>query len=188
MNTEPETDFLYIVRFSGPFGYIKPWTAVRDGETYSQQFLTPSIIEGMRQKLEVSHIARHRLRCAGFSEQQEKTQARDWKRNSRPESAILVRGVLLNPILSLAFSTFQDALQAATQHLCLCRNEDIVYPISDPQTMTNEEFDQIPGIELLSRPAGASDAFCVGYNRFQNADPMYGALHIVGSFISEVEE
>lgn len=31
----------YILRYSGPFGFIKPWTAVRDasgGETYSQQF------------------------------------------------------------------------------------------------------------------------------------------------------
>ncbi|HPG73661.1 MAG TPA: hypothetical protein PLM49_05165, partial [Bacteroidales bacterium] len=57
----------YIVKYSGPFGFIKPWTAVRDaggGETFSQQFLTPSIIEGMRQKLEVSGIARHKLTYA----------------------------------------------------------------------------------------------------------------------------
>ena len=47
---------VFVVRFSGPFGYIKPWTAVRDLTTYSQTFLTPSIIEGMRQKLEVSAI------------------------------------------------------------------------------------------------------------------------------------
>lgn len=38
---------LFVVKYSGPFGFIKPWTAVRDGETYSQQFLTPSIAEGM---------------------------------------------------------------------------------------------------------------------------------------------
>lgn len=41
----------YTVKYSGTFGFIKPWTAVRDAETYSQQFLTPSIMEGMRQKL-----------------------------------------------------------------------------------------------------------------------------------------
>lgn len=49
----------YVVKFTGPFGFIKPWTAVRDasgGETYSQQFLTPSIVEGIRQKLEVKSI------------------------------------------------------------------------------------------------------------------------------------
>ena len=35
---------MYIVTYKGQFGFIKPWTAVRDGETFSQQFLTPSII------------------------------------------------------------------------------------------------------------------------------------------------
>lgn len=41
----------HVVKYTGPFGFIKPWTAVRDSETYSQQFLTPSIIEGMEKKL-----------------------------------------------------------------------------------------------------------------------------------------
>lgn len=41
----------YVVKYSGPFGFIKPWTAVRDSETFSQQFLTPSIVEGMEKKL-----------------------------------------------------------------------------------------------------------------------------------------
>ena len=45
---------IYVVKYSGPFGFIKPWTAVRDRKQFSQQFLTPSIIEGIRQKLEVS--------------------------------------------------------------------------------------------------------------------------------------
>ena len=34
---------MYVVTYKGQFGFIKPWTAVRDGETFSQQFLTPSI-------------------------------------------------------------------------------------------------------------------------------------------------
>lgn len=38
---------MYIVTYKGRFAFIKPWTAVRDGETFSQQFLTPSIIEGI---------------------------------------------------------------------------------------------------------------------------------------------
>ena len=42
---------LYVVKYSGPFGFIKPWTAVRDSETYSQQFLTPSILAGIERKL-----------------------------------------------------------------------------------------------------------------------------------------
>ena len=42
---------MYVVKYKGDFGFIKPWTAVRDGKTYSQQFLTPSIIEGIEKKL-----------------------------------------------------------------------------------------------------------------------------------------
>lgn len=41
----------HVVKYSGPFGFIKPWTAVRDSETFSQQFLTPSIVEGIEKKL-----------------------------------------------------------------------------------------------------------------------------------------
>lgn len=42
---------MYIVTYKGQFGFIKPWTAVRDGETFSQQFLTPSIIEGIEKAI-----------------------------------------------------------------------------------------------------------------------------------------
>ena len=44
-------ELYYVVKYSGPFGFIKPWTAVRDSETFSQQFLTPSIVEGIEKKL-----------------------------------------------------------------------------------------------------------------------------------------
>ena len=76
----------YILRYSGPFGFIKPWTAVRDasgGETYSQQFLTPSIIEGLRQKLEVTAILRHKLVYGGIDIQQEMVQAKAWSKKAK---------------------------------------------------------------------------------------------------------
>lgn len=41
---------MYVVEYSGTFGFIKPWSAVRDSETFSQQFLTPSIVDGMKMK------------------------------------------------------------------------------------------------------------------------------------------
>lgn len=183
MHTTKDHD-LYIVRYTGPFGFIKPWTAVRDGETYSQPFLTPSIVEGMRQKLEVEQILRHRLRYAGVSEQQEQTQPRDWQKQ-RP-SSILVRGVLLQPTLWLAFATNQEAEQAASQHLCLCRNEDLVYPQSPPRQITEQEFDKIEGVEL--RFGDGSGSFCVGYNRYDN-QAMFGSLQIVGNpVVSEQED
>ena len=103
----------YIVKYSGPFGFIKPWTAVRDEETYSQQFLTPSIVAGIERKLfpellkeewGIYKIKGHRLTYAQISQQQEQTQPRGWnekgkgvkKQYFRPYS-ILKRGVLVKP-------------------------------------------------------------------------------------------
>ena len=69
----------YVVKYTGPFGFIKPWTAVRDGETFSQQFLTPSIIEGIEKKIfsellnqkGISRIVRHKLSYSAINTQQE---------------------------------------------------------------------------------------------------------------------
>lgn len=180
----------HVTRYNGPFGYLKPWTAVRDGETYSQQFLTPSVIEGMRQKLGVSAILRYKLTYTGLSMQQEQTQPRGWihekkkQQMTRPR-AILVRGVLLEPELHLAFATAEDADLAATQHLCLCRNEDIVLP-TERLTLSEVEFDALPGFEL--RPVAATEVggFLVGFNRFEDGTPMHGRLEIVGNPIRPV--
>lgn len=180
---------LHIVTYSGPFGYLKPWTAVRDGETYSQQFLTPSVIEGMRQKLGVSVILRHKLSYNGLSMQQEQTHPRGWiyekkkQQMTRPR-AILVRGVLLNPVLHLVFATAADAELAATQHLCLCRNEDILLPAAQ-LTLSEAEFDAIPGFELRFTDGPGANAFLVGYNRFAAGAPMYGHLEISGNPVAK---
>ncbi len=175
---------IYLTRFRGPFGYIKPWTAVRDALTYSQSFLTPSIVEGMRQKLEVSAILRHRLQHKGLNIQQERTQSAGWKSGSKQMSrslSIIERGVMIQPELVLAFPTLEDAEKAAMQHLCLCRNEDVLFPFNDVEATDEETFDKIPGIELqFEHSSKASpEAFLVGYNRFDEAKPMYGRLVIV---------
>ena len=170
---------IYVVRYSGPFGFIKPWTAVRDAVTYSQTFLTPSIIEGMRQKLEVSAILRHRLRHHGINVQQERTQSAGWKVGTKQMSralSIIERGVMLQPVLSLAFPTVEDGQKAATQHLCLCRNEDVLLPVEHLE-MTEDAFDTLPGVELLFEQS--VNSFLVGFNRFMDAAPMYGRLMLV---------
>lgn len=77
----------YAVRYSGPFGFIKPWTAVRDSETFSLQFLITSTIEGIEKKLfpellhtteRVQKISRYRLNYCGLDSQQERT----WSKTS----------------------------------------------------------------------------------------------------------
>lgn len=177
----------YIVRYSGPFGFIKPWTAVRDSKTFSQQFLTPSIIEGIRQKLEVNAILRHKLTYTSISVQQERTQARGWKKKTKEKimvrnQSILERGVMINPILYLAFESDNDAYNASQQHICLCRNEDILLPDYTIKSKTELEFDEIPGFEL--KFGKRDNSFLVGFDRFNNSQPMYGYLEITGKPVS----
>lgn len=184
---------LHIVKYAGPFGFVKPWTAVRDSETFSQQFLTPSILCGIERKLfpellnkpfGIYRIAGHRLSYSGLSMQQEQTQPRGWNKRKggleRPR-AILMRGIMLNPTLHLAFNTLEDAHVASSQHICLCRNEDLMLPDEMIETTTGEAFDQPPydGFELVFERTEQS--FVVGYNRFDGNKPMIGWLKVVGN-------
>lgn len=180
---------MYIVSYRGHFGYIKPWTAVRDGETFSQQFLTPSIIEGIEKKLfpellevpGIHKIKRHKLSYEGMSTQQEVTQTRGWEEKKKQclrERSVLKRTILLNPTLYLAFDNEEDALVAMRQHVCLCRNEDIMLPDTDTMIMTADDFSQLPGYEL--RFGQSDQSFLVGYNRFAGGQPMYGWLEYSG--------
>ena len=173
----------YVVKYSGPFGFIKPWTAVRDSKTFSQQFLTPSIIEGIRQKLEVDLILRHKLTYSSISIQQEQTQTRGWEKKPSKKimirnQSILERGILINPILFLVFNTIEDAEKAAKQHICLCRNEDLLLPDENILKIKDIEFDSFNGFEL--RFGESEKSFLVGFNRFDDANPMYGSLEITG--------
>lgn len=181
---------MFVVRYKGKFGFIKPWTAVRDGETFSQQFLTPSIIEGIEKKIfpdllntkGIHKIIRHKLSYGALSEQQEVTQTRGLvkkgKINIRPRS-ILKRNVLVNPILYLAFDSYKDAETASCQHVCLCRNEDILLPESNIIELNEDEFSKLLGFELRFGPSPLS--FLVGYNRFDDSKPMYGWIEYGGS-------
>lgn len=211
---------MYVVQYSGAFGFIKPWTAVRDTETFSQQFLTPSIVEGLEKKLFpellqqnglTGKIIRHRLSYNGISRQQEQTQPRAIhiskpKKSkedkdistvtiSRPRS-ILIRGVMIEPVLWLGFAKEEYAMRASEQHICLCRNEDILLPSQDIYHVTEEEFDtpftgfssyNFDGFELLFDKSGEEnpESFLVGFNRFTNAGRMTGRMHIVGNPIRE---
>lgn len=187
-----KNEILYVVKYSGPFGFIKPWTAVRDNETFSQQFLTPSILEGIEKKLfpellnfqGVQKIKRYRLNYCGLDSQQERTWSKGGikitkeKNQYKTNQGIITRGVMINPNLFLAFGTKADAEIALTQTVCLCRNEDIQFPI-ELKEMTLREFELIPGFELIE--TDENNGFKVGYNRFNNANEMFGELKVTGN-------
>lgn len=189
---------IYVVKYTGPFGFIKPWTAVRDSETYSQQFLTPSIIAGIERKLfpellkdddgETKKIVGHKLNYCGLSVQQEKT----WSKGGihvkcekgiyKTNLGIINRGIMIEPHLYLAFNTKEDAERAFIQNICLCRNEDILLP-ADLLEMELETFEAIEGFEL--KFTNNKNGFKVGYNRFKKAGEMYGELKVTGNPIRE---
>jgi hypothetical protein len=186
----------YVIKYTGRFGFIKPWTAVRDSETFSQQFLTPSIVEGIEKKLfpellsetGIQKIAGHRLSYSQISPSQEVIQTRGWNSTKqgkqflfeRPK-AILIRGLLLEPVLYLAFTSFTDAEKAFEQHICLCRNEDIIFPeaiIKVEKEAFENDSEKYAGFELVFEKTDIS--FLVGYNRLNN-EQMFGWLRIVGN-------
>jgi hypothetical protein len=186
---------LYAVKYTGPFGFIKPWTAVRDTEIMSQQFLTPSILEGIEKKLfpyllerptgKIYTIQRHRLSYSQISYQQERIQPRGWNKKEgyaiRPQ-AVLTRGIFLDPVLWLCFANKNHAETAFQQHICLCRNEDILLP-TDMQKIAEKAFDtnseMFPGFELIA--GNKTNSFHIGHNRYNRNRPMNGWLHIVGN-------
>lgn len=180
---------MYVVTYKGQFGFIKPWTAVRDGETFSQQFLTPSIIEGIEKKLfpellsvsGIHKILRHKLKYDSMDTQQEVTQTRGWQYKNRTfirDRSVLKRSVLLNPVLYIAFEKEEDALRASRQHVCVCRNEDVLLPESEIRIMEEEQFNQLLGFEL--RFGESEQSFLVGYNRFNDNQPMLGWIEYNG--------
>ncbi|KUF43922.1 hypothetical protein HX017_06865 [Myroides marinus] len=191
----------YIVTYQGAFGFIKPWTAVRDSEVFSQQFLTPSIVEGIEKKLfpellssnGIHKIVRHRLSYDQISEQQEVTQTRGWNSVKKGKqflfernTSILLRGVMINPILHLVFKTEEEAKHAFSQHICLCRNEDILLPVEINEVSSEVfESDEYPGYELMFEKCDKS--FIVGYNRYSN-DAMYGWLNVIGTPVKSIRE
>src|SRR5690606_5306909 len=170
----------HVVKYSGPFGFIKTWTAVRDSETFSQQFLKPYIVAGLAQKLfpellsesGIKKIAGHRLSYAQVNQQQEVIQTRGWNTTRKGKqilferpTAVLNRGVLLYPVLFLAFRNPEDAEKAFRQHICICRNEDILLPI-EMKEVTHVEFDtedEYAGYELVFEQN--ENSFHVGYDR-----------------------
>ena len=195
---------MFVIKYSGPFGFIKPWTAVRDNETYSQNFLTPSILEGIEKKLftellekdmqgkfvcqGVQKIIRYRLNYCGLDSQQERT----WSKGGfsftkekgiyKTKQGIITRGVMINPNLYLAFNSKENAERAFSQTICLCRNEDILHPVGFLE-MSSEEFELIPGFELVK--TDENNGFKVGYNRFKEAEEMHGKLKVIDNPIRE---
>ena len=90
---------------------------------------------------------------------------------------------MIYPQLFLAFDAKEEANKALKQHICLSRNEDVLLPEHSIIEMNKEEFDHVNGFELIFEENNQS--FLVGYNRFNNDQPMYGWLSVSGNPIQK---
>ena len=154
------------------------------------------------------YIVGHRLNYIGINRQQEQTWSKAWIERKgepvveqqiikkkgieeykevkiptitrRPATGILTRGVLIEPNLYLAFQNQQQAERAFTQHICLCRNEDLLFPEELTEATEDEwKTEAYPGYELILN-ADTNRQFKVGHNRFNDSSPMYGTLQSFG--------
>ncbi len=174
---------IHLVKYVGPFGYIKPWSAVRDELTFSQLYLTTSTLKGMEIKLGVHKILRHKITYASLARMQEVTRPKQYN-PLKPRHAVLTRGVMIEPELILAFNTPEEQELAFGQHICLCRNEDILLPVEKWEAI-EEEFNTLPGFEFIPSSSTDIEALFHGLNRFDFLEngqhaPVYGRIEKTG--------
>ena len=191
---------MYVIKFTGFFGFMKDYMSLNASEITSQKFLSRGTLAGMERKFfpelhsepyrEI--ITRHRLSYAGMSRQQEVIQPSNFnslagvkdtyvRGNKAGKKGILIRNVLVYPCLHLAFENKEYAERAFKQDICLSRNEDIMIP-RELFECTEEEFDKIDGFEFIS--SEGKDSIGIGYNKY-NQKWERGEIKIFGNPIQK---
>ena len=169
---------LYCVRYSNInkpyYGYIKPWNAVRDEETYSSTYLIPSFINGVEQELGIQgNIIRHKLKYQIVSSSKgDFSKAASYGK----KPAVHKRHCLTNPEIIFAFDNKEDAEYAITQPLWMGQIQYLIYPDitfgnKGIMEMTNDEFDELTGVETFI--TNEDEGIYVGNNRQKNDERMF---------------
>lgn len=167
---------MYVVKYKGKFGFIKPFNAVRDSKILSQKFLNESTITGMEKILECeNNIIRHKLSYDSISWQQECTESSAYDKKHLKNKSILTRGVMVNPKLYLGFENKNDAEKAYNNVVLLCRREDLMIPFELVE-MNDSEFDVIVGTESFK--SDKENGLFVGFNKF-NLNKMFTTIKVV---------
>ena len=161
---------IYVVKYVGRFGFIKPVTSTKDGKSVTNTFLYPSSIIGIERHLfpklsennskKITKIIGHRIDYTTISVQQERVHAISNIESTQHQKneyygfnvGIVNRGVMVNPILYFAFNNEIDAEIARNSHVCLSRNEDLmlsdghIYKLNDINDFNDPN--EYPGFEL----------------------------------------
>lgn len=167
---------MYVVKYIGKFGFIKPFNAVRDSKILTQKFLNESTITGIEKTLECeNNIIRHKISYDNISWQQECTESSGYDKKYLKNKSILTRGVMVNPKLYLGFENKNDAEKAYNNIILLCRREDLMYPIELFES-NESNFDNIVGTESFK--SDNENGFFVGFNKFTK-ERMFTSIKVV---------
>lgn len=188
-------DRLYIVKYEGKFGFIRPVNCDKNIKIYSQDYIVSSHLYGMRDKLKTGNIKRHLLKADdGFSEEQIETNSisypdhvirnLDAKHKQDSFKSILTIGKLQNPQLWLAFSKKEDLLKAKTQVVHLVDSENMLFPVEffDMSEYEFNQFQKETGGKEFIETYNQND-LVFGYNRYsrnkqtKKFDRIYGIIN-----------
>jgi len=189
---------MYCVRFKADdctVGYLRPWNSVRDGETYSLTYLTPSIIDGIADELGITgKILRHKFRFSGMTDEFFKSpEIMRYSARNKSFVAKRVTGLskihqVCSPEIILGFENKEDAENAIRQTLYAGQTQYIIFPstfVDDDEEseeyifnesnyieeMTEEEFSALSGTETF--PTTKEDGVFCGFNRYRDNEKMY---------------
>lgn len=184
-------NMLYCVTFGGIikpyFGFIAPYTSVRDSETFSLTFCPPSVIDGIEKNLGCSgKIVRHKLTYFMGAMDKEFVKAIVYTKTNDLKQTIHLKHVLINPVLTLAFDNYSDANNAVLTSISFGQKEYLLcaLPNSDDNTtkmktnqddyiqiINDDDFDLIPGVETFLTTE--DDGIYVGNNRQRGNERMF---------------
>lgn len=167
------------------FGFIKPYNAVRDEETYSLTYIPTSMLNGIEFEngLPFDSIKRHKLifRQDGMAFEQVKThlyavmnKKRDGllslslsKNEKERDNEINIYKIhkLVNPEIILAFDDKELAEKMSNSMIYVGRMEYQIFS-GDVEEMSEEEFNEIDGVETF--PTNNEYAVFCGFNRWKD--------------------
>lgn len=175
----------YVVKYTGEFGFIKPFTSMRDDFINSEKYLYPSTINGIEKKIFndiQDRIVRHRLDFDSLSEQKETTKSISPKTENGKtfyERNLISKIFLINPKLYLFFDNIEDAEIANKTVVFLSRNEDILFPNKNIININDNEIDNVDGFEGVKTTMEDEEGMFVGFNKYTNKR-QYIRLEIFG--------
>lgn len=181
---------MYCVKFGSrsaiKYGFIKPYNAVRDDETYSLTYITPSMLDGIIHEHELKgRILRHKLTFDGMTKNDYKKSRvfndLDHDSNNGVFSEVIdddvqmsphTRHSLINPTLTLVFELKEDAEQMCTETIYIGQSEYYIYPIEEFE-ISEDEFNELEGVESFITDEDDEFGFYCGNNRLKDNTPMY---------------